>query len=97
MPGITPEEVRHVAMLAKLDLPDEELERIGAELNRILEYFAQLQQIDTEDVPVTSHAIPMTNVYREDKIGESLPVDDVVANAPDGADEFFRVPRIIEQ
>ncbi len=97
MPAITPEEVRHVAMLAHLDLSAEELDRIGVELNRILEYFAQLQKIDTEDVPVTSHAIPMTNVFREDEVQASLPVDEVIANAPDGVDEFFRVPRIIEE
>jgi aspartyl-tRNA(Asn)/glutamyl-tRNA(Gln) amidotransferase subunit C len=97
MPDITAEEVRHVAELAKLALSDEELERSGYELNRILAYFRELQEVDTEDVPITSHAIPMVNVLREDEARPSLPAEEVVANAPDGVDVFFRVPRIIEE
>jgi len=97
MPDITAEEVRHVAELAKLALSDEELERSGYELNRILAYFRELQEVDTENVPITSHAIPMVNVLREDEARPSLPAEEVVANAPDGVDAFFRVPRIIEE
>jgi aspartyl-tRNA(Asn)/glutamyl-tRNA(Gln) amidotransferase subunit C len=97
MPDITAEEVRHVAELAKLALSDEELERSGYELNRILAYFRELQEVDTENVPITSHAIPMVNVLREDVARPSLPAEEVVANAPDGVDVFFRVPRIIEE
>ena len=97
MPDITAEEVRHVAELAKLALSDEELERSGYELNRILAYFRELQEVDTENVPITSHAIPMVNVLREDESRPSLPAEEVVANAPDGVDVFFRVPRIIEE
>jgi aspartyl-tRNA(Asn)/glutamyl-tRNA(Gln) amidotransferase subunit C len=97
MPDITAEEVRHVAALAKLALSDEELERSGYELNRILAYFRELQEVDTENVPITSHAIPMVNVLREDESRPSLPAEEVVANAPDGVDVFFRVPRIIEE
>jgi aspartyl-tRNA(Asn)/glutamyl-tRNA(Gln) amidotransferase subunit C len=97
MPDITADEVRHVAELAKLALSDEELERSGYELNRILAYFRELQEVDTENVPITSHAIPMVNVLREDESRPSLPAEEVVANAPDGVDVFFRVPRIIEE
>ncbi|MCE5218946.1 Asp-tRNA(Asn)/Glu-tRNA(Gln) amidotransferase subunit GatC [bacterium] len=96
MPEISMDEVKHVARLAHLALSEEELARVGKELNRILEYFRTLAEIDTTDVPITSHAIPMLNVYREDKARPSLPVEQVVANAPDGVDEFFRVPRIVE-
>lgn len=96
MPAISLDEVKHVARLAHLALSDEELLRCSQELNRILEHFRALQEIDTTDVPITSHAIPMLNVYREDVAGESLPTEAVVANAPDGVDEFFRVPRIVE-
>ncbi len=78
-------------------LPDEELARVGTELNRILEHFNRLQELDTEAVEPTSHAIPMTNVFREDEVGESLPTDDVIANAPERSDEFFKVPRIVEE
>ena len=96
MPEITEAEVRHVASLAKLALSEEELLRVGRELNRILDYFAELQQLDTSDIPITSHAIPLVNVYREDEIGESLPQEEAVQNAPDGVDGYFRVPRIVE-
>jgi aspartyl-tRNA(Asn)/glutamyl-tRNA(Gln) amidotransferase subunit C len=96
MPAISLDEVKHVARLAHLALSDDELARCSQELNRILEHFRALQEIDTADVPITSHAIPMLNVYRDDVVGESLPTEAVVANAPDGVDEFFRVPRIVE-
>ncbi len=95
MAAISREEVQHVAKLAHLALSDEELERVGNDLNRVLEYFNALQQIDTADVPPTSHAIPMQNVYRDDTVGTSLTTEDTVANAPDGVDEFFRVPRVV--
>jgi len=97
MPEISEEEARHVAALAKLALSDQEIQRVGRELNRILEYFQQLQQLPTDQVPTTSHAIQMENVYRGDEVTESLDVEDAVSNAPDRADEFFRVPRIIEE
>ncbi len=96
MPEITEAEVRHVASLAKLALSEEELQRVGRELNRILDYFAELQQLDTSQVPITSHAIPLLNVYREDEVGESLSPEEAVQNAPDGVDGYFRVPRIVE-
>ena len=97
MERISREEVEHVAWLARLALDDEELERLRYELDRILEAFAELRQLDTEDIEPTSHAIPMSNVFREDKIGESLPREDVLANAPDRTDTCFRVPLIIEE
>jgi aspartyl-tRNA(Asn)/glutamyl-tRNA(Gln) amidotransferase subunit C len=96
VPEITEAEVRHVASLAKLALSEEELRRVGRELNRILDYFAELQQLDTSEVPITSHALPLVNVYREDEIGESLPAEEATQNAPDGVDGYFRVPRIVE-
>ncbi len=96
MPEITEAEVRHVASLAKLALSEEELARVGRELNRILDYFAELQQLNTSEVPITSHALPLVNVYREDAVGESLSPDEATQNAPDGVDGYFRVPRIVE-
>ncbi len=97
MPKISPEEAQHVANLAHLALPPEELQRIGHELNRILAYFEELQELDTDDVQTTSHAIAMENIYRADAVRPSLPVAEVLANAPDSVDVFFRVPRIVEK
>ena len=91
------EDVAHVALLAHLALSDEEIARLQRELNRILEHFAELQELKTDDVAPTSHAVPMVNVFREDEARESLPIDAIVANAPDRADEFFRVPRIVDE
>jgi aspartyl-tRNA(Asn)/glutamyl-tRNA(Gln) amidotransferase subunit C len=96
MSAISREEVQHVARLAHLALSDEELISIGNDLNRILEHFRALAQIDTTGVPITSHAVPMLNVYREDEATPSLPAEEIVANAPDALEEFFRVPRIVE-
>ncbi|HJN18905.1 MAG TPA: Asp-tRNA(Asn)/Glu-tRNA(Gln) amidotransferase subunit GatC [Armatimonadota bacterium] len=96
MEQVTKDDVAHVAVLAHLDLSEEEIARLQRELNRILEHFAELQQLDTDGVEPMSHAVPMVNVLREDEIKASLPIDEIVSNAPDGADEFFRVPRIVE-
>jgi aspartyl-tRNA(Asn)/glutamyl-tRNA(Gln) amidotransferase subunit C len=97
MPDVSREVVEHVASLAKLDLSDEEIDRLQNEMGRILEHADKLQEVDTDDIQGTSHVIPMTNVYREDEVGQSLTPEEVVANAPDSAEEFFKVPRIVEE
>ena len=89
-------DVEHVARLARLALSDEELERMRAQFGRILGYIEKLNELDTEGVEPTSHAIRMVNVMRHDEVRPSLPPDVMLANAPDPAGEFFRVPRIIE-
>jgi len=96
MEQVTIDDVAHVAVLAHLDLSEDEIARLQRELNRILEHFAELQQLDTDGVEPMSHAVPMVNVLREDEIRASLPIEEIVSNAPDGTDEFFRVPRIVE-
>jgi aspartyl-tRNA(Asn)/glutamyl-tRNA(Gln) amidotransferase subunit C len=93
---LTPEEVEHVALLARLRLTDEERERLTTQLNSILEHFEQLQQIDTSGVPPMSHAVPMSNVLREDEPAPSLSPEEALRNAPDEARDCFRVPRVIE-
>lgn len=91
------EQVEHVALLARLELSEEEKERYTHELNQILEHFEALQKLDTDNVPPTSHAIPMTNVLREDAVRPSLPREEVLQNAPDAAEGCFRVPRVVEE
>jgi len=97
MPEVSREVVKHVATLARLELSDEEVDRLQNEMGRILEHADKLQEVDTDDIQGTSHVIPMTNVYREDEVGQSLTPEEVVANAPESAEDFFKVPRIVEE
>ncbi len=93
---LTPEEVDHVALLGRLKLSGEERERFTTQLNSILEHFEQLEHIDTAGVPPMSHAVPMSNVLREDQRAPSLTPQEALQNAPDRSDDFFEVPRVIE-
>jgi aspartyl-tRNA(Asn)/glutamyl-tRNA(Gln) amidotransferase subunit C len=94
---ITMKEVESVARLSRLTLTEAEKERMRGELDGILSYIDKLRALDTEGVPPTSHAVPMTNVMREDEPRESFSQDLMLANAPDRSGEFFRVPKIIEE
>ena len=93
---ISREDVEHVARLARLELNDDELERMREQLNAILGYIDKLRELDVTNVEPTSHAVPLVNVMREDEVVPCLPQEQMLANAPDRAGELFRVPRIIE-
>lgn len=88
--------VDHVARLARLDLSENERERMQKELTGILEHAEKIQTLDLDEVPPTSHALPLRNVFREDVARPSLPPEEALANAPASEDGRFRVPRIIE-
>jgi aspartyl-tRNA(Asn)/glutamyl-tRNA(Gln) amidotransferase subunit C len=88
--------VEYVARLARLSLDEAELERMRAQLSTILQYIDKLRGLDTDAVEPTAHAVPLVNVMREDAVEPCFPREDMLANAPDRAGEFFRVPRIIE-
>jgi aspartyl-tRNA(Asn)/glutamyl-tRNA(Gln) amidotransferase subunit C len=94
---ISREDVQHVARLARLELSEAELERMRVELNNILAFMDKLRSLDTAGVEPTSHAVPLRNVMREDEPRPSFPRDEMLANAPERAGDFFRVPRIIEE
>jgi aspartyl-tRNA(Asn)/glutamyl-tRNA(Gln) amidotransferase subunit C len=96
-PKISLKDVEHVARLARLELSEADKERMRQELDSILSYIDKLRALDTEGVEPTAHAIPMTNVMRDDMPRPSLPQEDMLANAPERSGEFFRVPRIIEE
>ncbi|HKW95513.1 MAG TPA: Asp-tRNA(Asn)/Glu-tRNA(Gln) amidotransferase subunit GatC [Methylomirabilota bacterium] len=96
-PKITIADVEHVARLARLELSAEERERMRRELDGILSYIDKLRRLDTTGVEPTSHAVPLTNVMRDDTERPSLPQEDMLANAPDRHGELFRVPKIIEE
>jgi aspartyl-tRNA(Asn)/glutamyl-tRNA(Gln) amidotransferase subunit C len=85
-----------VARLARLALTEAELETMREQLNAILAHIDALKAVDTSGVEPTSHAVPQFNVMREDEPRPSFPPEAMLANAPDRAGEFFRVPRIIE-
>src|SRR5688572_14405040 len=88
--------VDHVARLARLDLTEEERERMQAELTQILGHADKIQELDLDGVPPTSHSLPLSNVLRPDETKPSLSPEDALANAPEAEDGRFRVPRIIE-
>lgn len=88
--------VDHVARLARLDLGDDERERMRAELSSILEHAGRIQRLALDDVEPTAHAVPLVNALRRDEVAPSLPQDVALANAPEVEDGRFRVPRIIE-
>jgi aspartyl-tRNA(Asn)/glutamyl-tRNA(Gln) amidotransferase subunit C len=90
--AITREQVVHVARLARLDLTDEELERLTGELGAILDAVSKVSELDLADIPPTSHPLELVNVWAEDEPHESLPLDDVLRNAPSSENGMFRVP-----
>ena len=96
MAGLSRKEIEHVALLARLDLTEEEIERFTGQLNSIFEHFNQLNELDTTGIEPTSHAIPLGNVLREDVVTPSLSPEEVLANAPETGDTCFRVPRVVE-
>ncbi len=95
--SISLEEVEHIAKLARLQLTDEEKKRFQVELGKILEYFNQLKKLDTERVPPMTHAVPIENVLREDRVNPSLPVEEALQNAPEKKDSYFQVPKVVGQ
>jgi aspartyl-tRNA(Asn)/glutamyl-tRNA(Gln) amidotransferase subunit C len=92
---ITRDEVAHLARLARLAVSEEELDLFAGQLEVVLESVARVGEAAVEEVPPTTHAVPMTNVTRPDVVRPSLPRDVVLAMAPAAEDDRFRVPRIL--
>jgi aspartyl-tRNA(Asn)/glutamyl-tRNA(Gln) amidotransferase subunit C len=90
--AISRDEVLHVAKLARLALTEEEIERLTSELAKILDAVGVVSELDLADVPPTSHPLDLVNVWADDVPVASLPLDDVLANAPEAEDGMFRVP-----
>ena len=95
--GITRDEVAHLARLARLAVTDEELDVLAGQLDVILGAVARVQEVAAADIPPTSHAVPLTNVFRPDVNVPCLPRDEVLAAAPAAEDGRFRVPRILDE
>ena len=94
---ISKEQVEHVAKLARLEVSENEKAMFARQLSAILTYMDQLKEVDTEGVEPTATVLPTENVFREDAVKPSLTQERALANAPDQADGFFRVPKILEE
>ncbi len=95
--SITRDEVAHLARLARLALEDDELDRFGGQLDAIVHAISRIGDLDTADVPPTSHAFPMINITRVDEVRPSLTQAQALSGAPAQEDGRFRVPRILEE
>ncbi len=97
MSRITKDQVEHVAHLARLSLNEQEIETYTAQLDKIIDFAEQLNELDTEGVEPTTHVLEMSNVLREDEVRESLSREDALKNAPDQQNGQVRVPAVLEQ
>ena len=94
---LTTEEVRHLAVLARVGMTDQEVERMRDQMSNILEHMDVLQQADTEGVEPTAHPLPIHTVLREDEIAPSYEPDKALQNAPHRDGSFFAVPKVLNQ
>ena len=94
--ALTIADVEHIADLARLGLTQEEVAHYRDQLAQILDHAAVLQRVDTSAIPPTATVLPLRNVMRDDEVEPSLPRDDVLANAPDSSDGYFRVRAILD-
>ncbi len=95
MTKITSADVRKVAKLARLELAEEKIKIYSKQLEQILDYVAQLEQVNTEGVPETTRAVEVVNVLREDTIFKAKNRDDILKLAPENEGDFYRVPKIL--
>ncbi|MEK7702406.1 MAG: Asp-tRNA(Asn)/Glu-tRNA(Gln) amidotransferase subunit GatC [Nitrospirota bacterium] len=93
---ISEKQVENVAKLARLAVSPDEIKRFAEQLSGILTYVEKLNELNTEGIEPTSHPLPLFNIFREDQVAVSLPMDAVLGNAPEKDEPFFRVPKIIE-
>jgi aspartyl-tRNA(Asn)/glutamyl-tRNA(Gln) amidotransferase subunit C len=92
---ITLADVRHVAKLARLDLPEQKLQKFTQQLEPILEYVAKINQVNMAGAEPMAHVLPVSNVFREDLAQPGMPLDKVLQNAPETDGPFFKVPKVI--
>lgn len=97
MSDITRETVAHLADLAHIEMTESELESLATELGVIVESVASVSEAVSDDIPATSHPIPLKNVFREDVVGQTLTAEEALSGAPDEADGKFKVPAILDE
>lgn len=91
------ETVEHIAMLARLGLSDEEKDRLAEQLSSVLDHINVLQEVDTADIPPTAQVIELQNILRDDEVEDSMPVEDVLRNAPRSEENFIKVNAVLDQ
>ena len=89
-------QVRKVAKLSRLELAEAEVEEFTGQLSAILDYVAKMNELDTDNVEPLAHCLPISNVFREDHVKESLGTEKTLANAPQRDGDFFKVPKILD-
>ena len=89
-------QVRRVARLARLKLTDQETAEFSSQLSAILQYVEKMNELDTDDVQPLAHCLPVSNCFREDVVKESLGTEKTLANAPETDENFFKVPKILD-
>lgn len=94
--SVTEKDVQYVAHLARLQLSSKETESLAKDMNKILDYMATLEELDTSDVEPLEHVIDLEYRLRDDKAKKPLSHEDALKNAPDADTDYFRVPRVIE-
>jgi aspartyl-tRNA(Asn)/glutamyl-tRNA(Gln) amidotransferase subunit C len=95
--SLSQDEVRHIALLARVGLTDEDVAKFQVQLSSILDHFEALRALDTEGVPPTSHPLPLENVMRDDEARPSLTQEEALANAPAAEDGSLRVRAVLEE
>jgi len=97
MAAISREEVAHLARLSRLAVTEQELDQFAGQLDVILQSVARIGDVAAEDIPPTSHSVPLTNIYRDDVVQPCLTQEEALSGAPDSAEGRFRVPRILDE
>lgn len=97
MPNLDEAAIRHVADLARLDIRDADIQRMAEHLSRVLGYVEQLNELDTTDTVPTAHPLAISNVFRDDEVRPSCDPQQALANAPHRRDDFFAVPKVLDQ
>ncbi len=97
MPNLSRDDVAHVAMLARIGLSETELDRLAGQLEQIVGWVGQVNEVAAADVPPMSHPLPLTNVTRADEVRASLSAEQALSGAPDVDQQRFSVPRILDE
>lgn len=93
--SVSKKDVEHIAQLARLKIDQSELEKYTKDLNQILNYVEKLNELDTENIEPLSYPVEKSNVFREDKMKESISTKEALKNAPDKDEQYFKVPKVI--